>query len=132
MHNASHIMVILDIYTTGAWLIDFSRKATKSYGLRSHLRNGRYKDLTEKYQRSVKKIVNDLFPVWSYFTFGKILVMFSLFYMHLSFGSVNTLLDFQQYRVACMKQMTLAQSGAPGGVIGWTNFSHLPIVHGIC
>ena len=27
-------------------------------------------------------------------------------------------------RVSCMKQTTLTQSGAPGRVIGWTNFSH--------
>ena len=29
-----------------------------------------------------------------------------------------------------MRQIMLTQSGAPGYVIGWTNFSHLHSVHG--
>ena len=31
-----------------------------------------------------------------------------------------------------MKQTTLTQSGAPGRVIGWTNFSHKHSMHGFC
>ena len=38
VHHAAHIMMILDI-TTSARLIHFCLKATKSYGLRSPLRN---------------------------------------------------------------------------------------------
>ena len=31
-----------------------------------------------------------------------------------------------------MRQTLLTQSGAPGRVIGWTNFSHKHSVHGFC
>ena len=62
--NAVHITMILDI-ATSAWLIDFCHKA-KYVALRlDKLFNkfyGRYQDLIEKYQRSVKGMVNDSFP----------------------------------------------------------------------
>ena len=38
MHDAAHIMMIVDI-ATSTWLIDFCIKATKSYALGSHFRN---------------------------------------------------------------------------------------------
>ena len=38
MHDAAHIMMILDI-ATRAWFLDFCHKAIWPCGLRSHLRN---------------------------------------------------------------------------------------------
>ena len=57
MHDAVHIMMILDI-ATSAWLIDFFHKAVQS----SKKFYGRYQDLIEKCQWSVKEIVSDSFP----------------------------------------------------------------------
>ena len=34
--------------------------------------------------------------------------------------------------MSCMRQTMLTQSGAPGRVIGWTNFSHLHSIHWFC
>ena len=38
MHNAAHVMVILDI-ATSAWLSDFCQETIQPCGLRGHLRN---------------------------------------------------------------------------------------------
>ena len=64
MHDAAHIMMIVDI-ATSVWLIDFCHiqgyialKLEKSF----KKFYGRYQDLIEKYQRSVKVIVKDSFP----------------------------------------------------------------------
>ena len=60
MHDAAHITMILDIATT-AWMIDFClEKSFKKF-------NGRYQDLIEKCQRSVKEMVNDSLPRQSLF-----------------------------------------------------------------
>ena len=59
MHDVAYINMTLDI-TTSAWLINFCFKTTKSYGLRNQLRNF-VADLIEKYQKSVKEMVNDSF-----------------------------------------------------------------------
>ena len=50
MHDAAHIIMILDI-ATSAWFTDFCHKAFKQF-------YGRCWDLIEKYQRSVKVMVN--------------------------------------------------------------------------
>ena len=62
MHDAAHIM-ISDI-ATSVWVIDVCHKATQPCGLRIPFKTfpGRYQDLVEKYQRSVKEMVNDSFP----------------------------------------------------------------------
>ena len=67
MQDAAHITMILDIVTS-AWLICFCRKAIQPCGFRLYRLEksfkklyGRYKDLIEKYQRSVKEMVNDSF-----------------------------------------------------------------------
>ena len=67
--------MILDI-TTGAETINFC-------SLKNCLRNF-MANLTEKYQRSAKEIVNESFSGQFYFISSKILVVFSLFYMDLS------------------------------------------------
>ena len=63
----AHITMILDI-ATSAWLIDFCHKAISPYHIALRLEKsfkkfyGRYQDITEKHQRSVKEMVNDSFP----------------------------------------------------------------------
>ena len=61
MHNAAHNMIISDI-ATSSWLIDFFHREKSFKELYA-----RYQDLIEKYQRSVKVIVNDSFPRYSLF-----------------------------------------------------------------
>ena len=60
-----YIMMILDI-ATSAWLIDFCHKAIGYIALRfeKYFKKfyGKYQDLIEKYQRSVKVMVNGSFP----------------------------------------------------------------------
>ena len=48
----------------------------------------------------------------------------SLWVLTQKYNSVSKDVREQIKRVSCMKQTTLTQSGAPGHVIGWTNFSH--------
>ena len=67
--------------STSAWLIDFGLKITKScryiaLRLEKSFKKffGRYQDLNEKYQRSVKVMVNDL-----YLTCSRILVNFLIY-----------------------------------------------------
>ena len=60
MRDVAHFMKILDI-TTSAWLINLCDKALwleKSF-MKFY---GRYQDLIEKHQSSVKELVNDSFP----------------------------------------------------------------------
>ena len=63
MHDAAHTMMISDI-ATSAWLIDFCHKAYIALRLEKSFKKfyGRYRDLIEKYQRSVNVMVNDSFP----------------------------------------------------------------------
>ena len=64
MYDAVHTKMISDI-ATSAWLIDFSHKAIeRALRLEKSFKKfyGRYQDLIEKYQRSVKVMVNDSFP----------------------------------------------------------------------
>ena len=60
MHDAAHTLMISDILTS-AWLIDFCHVALK---LEKSFKKfyGRYQDLIEKYQGSVKIMVNGSFP----------------------------------------------------------------------
>ena len=57
MEDAAHITIILDI-ATSAWLICFYHKATQKSFKKFY---GGYKDLIEKYHRSLKEMVNDSF-----------------------------------------------------------------------
>ena len=61
-HDAVHIMMILDI-ATSVWLIDFSVTRYIALKLEKSFKKfcARYQDLIEKYQRSVKVVVNDSF-----------------------------------------------------------------------
>ena len=68
--------------------------------------------------RGHSKMVNDSFPGLFYFAFSKSLIEFSLFYMDLSLGFVQLALT-----CLCMGKTTPNQSGAPGRVVGWTNYS---------
>ena len=64
MHDAGHTMMTSDI-ATSAWLIDFCHKAIYiALRLEKSFRKfyGRYQDVIEKYQRSVKVMVNNSFP----------------------------------------------------------------------
>ena len=58
IHDAAHTIMISDI-ATSAWLIDFCHLRLEKSFKKFY---GRYQDLTEKYQRSVNVMVNDLFP----------------------------------------------------------------------
>ena len=57
-HITAHITMILDI-ATSAWLIDFCHLRLEKSFKKFY---GRYQDIIEKYQRSVKEMVNDSFP----------------------------------------------------------------------
>ena len=60
MQDTAHIMMVLDIVRS-AWLIHFCYKVLR---LEKSFKKfySRYQDLIEKYQRSVKEMVNDSFP----------------------------------------------------------------------
>ena len=59
--SADCIMMILDRFIAKiAWLIGFCHKAMYEKLFKNF--HGRYQDLIEKYQRSVKEMVNDSFP----------------------------------------------------------------------
>ena len=59
MHDAAHTMMISNI-AKSALLINFCHKASLEKSFKKFY--GRYQDLIEKYQRSVKVMVNDSFP----------------------------------------------------------------------
>ena len=88
MHDTAHNMMISDI-ATSAWLIDFCYKALRSIALRCLSRNsyGRYQDLTEKFKKSVKVMVNESFQDNLYLTCSRNSVAFVI-YMDLSLGFV--------------------------------------------
>ena len=60
MHDAAYIMIILDIAKSFC-LTDF---VTRLYSLAKSFKKfyARYQDLIEKYQSSVKEMMNDSFP----------------------------------------------------------------------
>ena len=58
MHDAVHIMMILDIAISARLINFFLLRLEKSF----KKFYGRYQDLMEKYHRSVKVMVNDSFP----------------------------------------------------------------------
>ena len=59
MHDATHIMIILDIATSAllsqSYIALRLEQSSKEF-------YGRYQDLIKKYHRSVKVMVNDSFP----------------------------------------------------------------------
>ena len=62
MHDASHITVISNV-ATSAWLIDCCHKDAAFQLEKSFKKfHRKYQYLIEKYQRLVKKMVNDAFP----------------------------------------------------------------------
>ena len=61
MHDAAHLMMILDI-ATSAWLIDFCHYIALQLDKSFKKFYGRCQDFVEKYHKSVKKMVNDAFP----------------------------------------------------------------------
>ena len=70
MYDAAHTMIILDIDRHRCL---FNRLLSQSYialrlGKSFKKFYGRYQDLIEKYQRSVKVIVNNSFPGYSLFS----------------------------------------------------------------
>ena len=83
MEDAAHITIILDI-ATSAWLICFYHKATQKSFKKFY---GGYKDLIEKYHRSLKEMVNDSFFISHMAGFYS---FFFTFDIHLSLGFDNT------------------------------------------
>ena len=88
MQDAVHILMISDI-AVSAWLIDLCHMAI--YSLEKSFKKfyGRYQELIERYQGSVKVMVNDSFQDNLYLTCSRNLVAF-VTYLDLSLRFVYT------------------------------------------
>ena len=126
MHNAAHTMRISDIVTS-AWLIDFCHKATEPWGLRSLSR-----DFMEDIRISLRNTIGQSMQWWTIHFQDNIYLRGTSFtwICHLDLSRLRLIASLWQ--VSCIRQTKLAQSGAPGHVIGWTNFSHWHSIHWFC